>query len=148
MRRRGALAIVAAALFATSCGSGGGGRLSKEDYAKKADAICAKYNRKIQALGPPKSLRDIVGFADKALELTRQGNDELKGLKPPKSEEQTAKKWVAQNDLVANAVADLRDAAKKNDRVEIRAALRRGQAANRTANGLARDLGLRVCPRG
>lgn len=148
MSRQGALAIVAAALFATSCGGGGGGRLSKNDYAKQADVICAKYNRKIQALGAPKSLAEIPGFADKALKLTRQGNGELENLKPPKSEEQTAKKWVAQNDLVANAVADLRDAAKKNDRAEIRAALRRGQAANRTANGLARDLGLRVCPRG
>jgi hypothetical protein len=147
VRRAAALLIVTTAL-AASCGGGGGGRLSKADYAKQADAICAKYNGKIQALGPPKSLADIVGFADKALELTRQGNDELKGLKPPKSEEPTAKKWVAQNDLVAKAVADLRDAAKKNDRAEIRSALRRGQAANGTANALARDLGLRVCPRG
>jgi hypothetical protein len=147
VRRAAALLIVTTAL-AASCGGGGGGRLSKADYAKQADAICVKYNRKIQALGPPKSLADIVGFANKALKLTRQGNDELKGLKPPKSEEQTAKKWVAQNDLVANAVADLRDAAKKNDRAEIRAALRRGQSANRTANALARDLGLRVCPSG
>jgi len=147
VRHAAALAIAATALLVAGCG-GGGGRLSKQDYAKQADAICAKYNRKIQALGAPKSLAEIPGFADKALKLTRQGNDELESLKPPKSEEQTAKRWGAQNDLVANAVADLRDAAKKNDRAEIRAALRRGQAANRTANALARDLGLRVCPRG
>jgi hypothetical protein len=145
---RVAALLAATALLAAGCGSGGGGRLSKDDYAKQADAICAKYNRKIQALGRPTSLADLAGFADRALKLTRQGNDELKGLKPPKSEEQTAKEWVAHNDLVAKAVADLRDAARKNDRVEIRAALRRGQAANRTANALARDLGMRVCPRG
>jgi hypothetical protein len=147
VRRAAALLIVTTAL-AAGCGGGSGGRLSKQDYSKQADAICAKYNRKIQALGAPRSLAEIPSFADKALKLTRQGNDELESLKPPKSEEPTAKKWVAQNDLVANAVADLRDAAKKNDKAEIRAALRRGQAANRTANALARDLGLRVCPRG
>ena len=146
MTRFGAVAALAC-LAVTGCG-GGGGRLSKEDYAKQADAICSKYNRKIEALGAPKSLADIAGYADKALALTRKGNDELEHLKPPKSEEQTAKEWVAQNDLVANAVADLRNAAKKNDRLAIRAALRRGQAANRTANGLARDLGLQVCARG
>jgi hypothetical protein len=140
--------LVTAVLVVAGCGGRGGGRLSKEDYAKQADAICAKYNRKIQALGAPKSLADLPGFAAKALKLTRQGNDELKGLQPPKSEEQTAKEWIAHNDLVAKAVADLRDAAKKNDRAEIRSALRRGQAANRTANALARDLGLRVCASG
>jgi len=146
--RRAAALLAATALVTAGCGGGSGGRLSKADYAKQADAICSKYNRKVEALGAPKSLADIVGFADKALALTRQGNGELKGLKPPKSEEQTAKEWVAQNDLVAKAVADLRDAAKKNDRLAIQAALRRGQAANRTGNGLARDLGLRVCARG
>jgi hypothetical protein len=135
------------ALVVAGCG-GGGSRLSKEDYAKQADTICSKYNRKIQALGPPTSLAEIGGFADKALALTRKGNGELRDLKAPKSEEQTAKEWLAQNELVANAVADLRDAAKKNDRAAIQAALRRGQAANKTANGLARDLGLRVCARG
>jgi hypothetical protein len=144
---RTVLVAVAFALVVGGCG-GGGGRLSKQDYARQADAICSKYNRKIDALGTPKSLADIGGFADKALALTRRGNEELRKLRPPKAEDQTAKEWVAQNDLVANAVADLRDAAKKNDRAAIEAALRRGQAANKTANGLARDLGLNVCARG
>jgi hypothetical protein len=144
---RTVLVAVAFALVVGGCG-GGGGRLSKQDYAKQADAICSKYNRKIQALGTPKSLAEIGGFADKALALTRKGNEELGKLRPPKADEQTAKEWVAQNALVANAVADLRDAAKKNDRAGIEAALRRGQAANKTANGLARDLALNVCARG
>ena len=144
-------AVLSAAILALAlagCGGGGGGRLSKDDYAKQADAICSKYNRKIQALGTPKTLADIGGFADRALKVTRQGNAELSGLKPPKNEDQTAKEWIAQNELVAKAVADLRDAAKKNDKPAIQAALKRGQRANKSANGLARDLGLRVCARG
>jgi hypothetical protein len=141
-----ALLLAVAVAFA-GCG-GGGGRLSKGDYAKKADAICSKYNRKIEALGTPTSLADIGGFADKALALTRKGNSELRDLKPPKSEEQTAKEWLAQNELVAKAVEDLSAAAKKTDKAGIQAALRRGQSANKTANGLAHDLGLRVCARG
>jgi hypothetical protein len=144
-------AVVAAAILGLvlgGCGGGGRSRLSKDDYAKQADAICSKYNRKIQALGTPKSLADIGGFADKALKVTRQGNAELSSLKPPKNEDQTAKEWIAQNELVAKAVADLRDAAKKNDKPAIQAALKRGQSANKSANGLARDLGLRVCAKG
>jgi hypothetical protein len=134
-------------VLAAGCG-GGGGRLSKADYAKQADAICSKYNRKVEALGTPTSLGDIGPFADKAVALTRKGNDELRDLKPPKSEEQTAKEWLAQNELVAKAVDDLSAAAKKSDKAGIQAALRRGQSANKTANALAHDLGLRVCARG
>jgi hypothetical protein len=148
VRRSALVAAVLVGLLAAGCGGGGGGRLSKADYAKQADAICSKYNRKIQALGTPKTLADIGGFADKALKVTRQGNAELRGLKPPENEEQIAKEWIAQNELVAKAVGDLRDAARKNDKPAIQAALRRGQRANKSANGLARDLGLRVCARG
>ena len=148
MRRTAAL-LAATALLAAGCG-GGGGRLSKDDYAKQADAICSKYNRKIEALGRPKSpaLAEIARFADQALVLERKGNAELEGLKPPKSEEKTAQQWVAQNDVVAKAVGDLRDAARKNDRAALGAALRRGNSANQVANKLARQLGLSVCPRG
>ena len=146
--RAAVLSAAILGLLVASCGGSGGGRLSKDDYAKQADAICSKYNRKIQALGTPKTLADIGGFADKALKVTRQGNAELRGLKPPANEEQTAKEWIAQNELVAKAVGDLSDAAKKNDKPAIQAALKRGQRANKSANGLARDLGLRVCARG
>ena len=149
MRRSAAGAAVLAGLLAAGCG-GGSGRLSQADYAKQADAICSKYNRKIVALGRPKSpaLAEIARFADRALAVEHKGNAELEGLKPPKSEEKTARKWIAQNDVVAKAVGDLRDAAKKNDRAALGAALRRGNSANKVANRLARQLGLRVCARG
>jgi len=148
VRRSAPAAAVLVGLLAAGCGGGSGGRLSKADYVKQADAICSKYNRKLQTLGTPKSLADIGAYADKALGVTRKGNAELKDLKAPKSEEQTAKEWTAQNDLVAKAVQDLAAAAKKNDKPGIGAALKRGQTANKSANGLARDLGLRVCARG
>ena len=148
MRPSAAGAALLAGLLVAGCG--GGGRLSKQDYARQADAICSKYNRKIEALGKPKSsaLAEVARFADQALALERKGNAELEGLKPPKSQEKTAREWVAQNDVVEKAVGDLRDAARKNDRAALGAALRRGNSANQVANKLARQLGLSVCPRG
>jgi len=148
VRPSAAGAALLAGLLAAGCG--GGGRLSKQGYAKQADAICSKYNRKIEALGRPKSaaLAEIARFADQALALERKGNAELAGLKPPKSEEKTAQEWVIQNDVVAKAVGDLRDAARTNDRVALAAALQRGNSANKVANKLARQLGLSICPRG
>jgi hypothetical protein len=144
--RRACLALVVVAL-AAGCG-GGGGRLSKDEYAKRADAICTKYNAKLKALARPTRISDLPAYVDRALPLARKGDDELRGLKPPKDEEQTAKEWLDQNDSVVGSMERLRDAAKKGDRAGIQTALNEATSANRTANRLARRLGLSVCAQG
>jgi hypothetical protein len=144
--RRVALAVAVVGL-AAGCG-GGGGRLSKAEYAKQADAICTKYNAKLKALSRPTSISGLPDYVGKALPLARKGDDELRGLKPPKDKEQTAKEWLDQNDSVVGAMERLRDAAKKGDRAGIQTALNEASSANRTANGLARQLGLNVCAQG
>ena len=144
--RRALLALLVV-LLAAGCG-GGSGRLSKAEYAKRADAICTKYNAKIRALGRPTAISGLPAYVDKALPLARKGDDELRSLKPPKDEEQKAKEWLDQNDSVVGSMERLRDAAKKGDRAGIQTALNEASSANRTANGLARRLGLRVCAQG
>jgi hypothetical protein len=144
--RRFALAF-AVVVLAAGCG-GGSGRLSKADYAKQADAICTKYNAKLKALARPTGVAGLPAYVDKALPLARKGDDELRALKPPKDEEQTAKEWLDQNDSVVGSMERLRDAAKKSDRAGIQTALNEATSANRTANGLARRLGLDVCAQG
>jgi hypothetical protein len=144
--RRFALAFAVATL-AVGCG-GGSGRLSKAEYAKRADAICTKYNAELKALARPTGISQLPAYVDKALPLARKGDDELRALKPPKDEEKTAKEWLEQNDSVVGSMARLRDAAKKGDRTGIQTALNEATAANRTANGLARRLGLEVCAQG
>ena len=145
--RRVALAVVVLGL-AAGCGGGGDGRLSKAEYAKRADAICTKYNAKIRALGRPTAISGLPAYVDKALPLARKGDEELSALKPPKDEEQTAKEWLDQNDSVVGSMERLRDAAKKGDRAGIQTALNEATSANRTANGLARQLGLKICAQG
>ena len=130
-----------------SCG-GSGGRLSRADYAKKADAICKSYNLKLRAVSRPHSVKDLPGYVDRALPVARKGNEELRGLKAPKNEEKTAKEWLDQNDSVVGSMERLRGAAKKGDRAGIQAALTEASSANRAANGLARRLGLAVCASG
>ena len=144
--RRACLALVVVAL-AAGCG-GGGGRLSKDEYAKRADAICTKYNAKLKALARPTGISELPAYVDRALPLARKGDDELRGLKPPKDEEQTAKEWLDQNDSVVGSMERLRDAAQKGDRAGIQTALNEATSANRTANRLARRLGLSVCAQG
>ena len=141
-----AFAVVLAAVVA-GCG-GGSGRLSKAEYAKRADEICTKYNAKLKALARPTSISALPDYVDKALPLARKGDDELSALKPPKDEGRTAKEWLDQNDSVVGSMERLREAAKKGDRAGIQTALNEATAANRTANGLARRLGLDVCAQG
>src|SRR5919198_2977461 len=133
--------VVGAVLLAAGCGGGGGG-LSKDEYAKRADAICTKYNAKLRALTRPTSISELPAYVDKALPLARKGDAELRGLKPPTDEEQTAKEWLDQNDSVVGSMERLRDAAKKGDRAGIQAALGEATAANQAANRFARRLGL------
>jgi len=143
--RRVVLAVAVAGLAA---GCGGGGRLSKAEYAKRADAICTKYNAKLKAVARPTGISGLPAYVDRALPLARKGDDELRALRPPKDEEKTAKEWLDQNDSVVGSMERLRDAAKKGDRAGIQTALNEASAANRTANGLARRLGLSVCAQG
>ena len=144
--RRVCLALVVVVL-AAGCG-GGSGRLSKAEYSKRADAICTKYNAKLKALARPTSISGLPAYVDRALPLARKGDEELRALRPPKDEEKTAKEWLDQNDSVVGSMERLRGAATKGDRAGIQAALTEASSANRTANGLARRLGLAVCARG
>ena len=106
MRKFG-LALLITGLVA-GCG-GGSGRLSKAEYAKRADAICTKYNAKLKALARPTSISALPDYVDKALPLARKGDEELRALKPPKDEEQTAKEWLDQSDSVVGSMERLRE---------------------------------------
>src|ERR1051325_7728441 len=93
--RRFALVLLIVGLLA-GCG-GGSGRLSKAEYAKRADAICTKYNAKLKALARPVGIGDLPAYVDKALPLARKGDDELRALKAPKDKGQTDRKSTRLN---------------------------------------------------
>jgi hypothetical protein len=141
-------AIAAATFLFLLSGCGGSDRLSRDDYAKKADAVCAKYNRRIQALRQPRTVSGISAFTAEAIPIARRGDDELRTLEPPQGDEETAKRWLAANEEVVAAITRLGTAARRGDRAGIRKALREGTRANGRAKRLARKLGLRVCARG
>ena len=86
MCRRLAWAGAVVAL-AAGCGGGGDGStrntLSAAEFRQQADAICAKYQGKLDALGTPSSLDDLKDYVDKAVPIIDNGNAELQGLEPP-----------------------------------------------------------------
>ena len=80
MRPFAASALLLAVLVA-GCG-GGGGRLTRSEYAKQADAICLKYNAKLNGIAQPKSQAELAAFVDKAVLLVSDASDWLSELKP------------------------------------------------------------------
>lgn len=145
MRRFAASTLLVAVLVAGCGGGSGGGRLSRADYAKQADAICLKYNAKLNGIAQPKSQAELAAFVDKAVPLVSDASDRLSELKPPQDEQRIASAWNKANSDVVRALERLRDGAKANDRAKLQAALADGNTANAHANTLARTLGMNAC---
>jgi len=146
LRPFAASALLLAVLVA-GCGGGGGGgkRLSRSEYAKQADAICLKYNAKLNGIAQPKSQAELAAFVDKAVPLVSDASDRLSELKPPQDEQRIATAWNKANADIVRALERLRDAAKANDRAKLQAALADGNKANAHANTLAQTLGMSAC---
>ena len=146
MRRFAASALLVAVIV-PGCGGGGGGgkRLTRGEYAKQADAICLKYNAKLNGIAQPKSQAELAAFVDKAVPLVSDASDRLSELKPPQDEQRIATAWNTANAEVVRALQRLRDAAKANDRAKLQSALADGNKANAHANTLAKTLGMNAC---
>jgi hypothetical protein len=145
---RASLLVVALAVVLTGCGGGGGERLSRQQYASKADAICTRYNREITALKQPSSLADLGKSLDKLLQSFDRASKDLGALMPPENEQATADKWVAQIKTLESDLKAIRDNAKSNDMQGVQAAGQKAQQHNGRSNALAKQLGMKVCAKG
>jgi len=144
VRRVLGLALFFAAL-AAGCGGGGGDGLSQEEFRQQADAICAKYDKKIQALGSPQSPADIPAYVQKGIPLLRQGIAELRALNPPADVEDDYNRMLNETAKAIPAAEKLADAAEKGDTAAVQEAIREGQQADQASDELATKLGLGRC---
>jgi len=140
------LVVVALVALAAGCG-GGSDRLSRQEFAKRADALCTKYAADLKKLGQPSSFPELASFTDKAVPLAQKLIDDTKKLKPPKDEQATVDRWNVQNQKVVDAIKALGDAARKSDQKAARQALQLGDAANSESNTLGKQLGMTACTR-
>jgi hypothetical protein len=144
VRRASSLAL--ALVFLSGCGGGGGGpALTKQQYATKADAICGKYNKQVNALGNPNNLQDLAKVADKTLPILGSAIDKLDALKPPASEKAKADQWLTQVRNLKDDLQEIRDKAKAGDTRGIQSVLPKAQDHNSKSNSLAAELGMSVC---
>lgn len=144
---RGAVAALVGVLvlFVAACGGGGGARLSEEEFQSQANAICAKYQKQLNALGSPTSIEEIPDLVDQALEILNKEVDEIAALNPPEDLQSDFDKMIAASDKTKAAADDLSAAAKSGDQAAVQKALEEGNAASKEADQLATNLGLTEC---
>jgi hypothetical protein len=135
-----ALAL-AAALAATGCGS------SKKSFADKANAICAKYHAKANALAQPRSAADIPGYVDQAKALFRSELAELHTTKPSLDKVALYNRWLDLAQTVFPVLDQLKTLGARNDLRGVQRLETKYQSVNQQAKSMARQLGLDQCAR-
>jgi hypothetical protein len=142
------LLVVAAILGLAACGGGGGGGGSSAgEFRQQADAICAKYEDKINTLGSPTSLDELADFVGQAVPIIEQGNNELKSLEPP---DELADDWdraMQIQDENLETTRDLQDAIRDQDDAKVQELLGKLNSAQDESNQIAQKLGLQNCGR-
>jgi len=112
---------------------------------KQADAVCTAYRTQTPALTRPRSYDAIVRWGNRTLPLYAGALRKLDALKPPASDEQQVRAWLAADRSVQRAVRDLVVAARKRDFATVSAAASRAQLAGSESRAAAQALGLQVC---
>ena len=144
--KRLVLALAAVGLLA-GCG-GGEERLSRAEFVSQADAVCRKYEARLDALGQPTNVEQLRSFADKALPIAKDGREELGDLNPPEELEETYDAWLEHGDDAIDIVERLRDAAADGDQAEIQRIAQDAERTDRESNRLAAELGFEQCGEG
>jgi len=130
-----------------ACAGGGSKRLSRADYAKRADAICARFNRQQPSLPSLQNVttKQVARLADRTLPLLDRTIADLRLLAPPKDEQELVDRWLASlRRLRADAVR-IRNRARANDLGGVAALVRPSQRDERDTEHLAARLGTSVC---
>jgi hypothetical protein len=133
------------ALLAAGCGGGGEEPLSKAEFQSQANAICAKYEKQLKAVGTPSSIEEIPDLVEQALAILNKEIDEIAALNPPEDLQSDFDKMIAASNKTKAAADDLSAAAKSGDQAAVQQALEDGNAASKEADQLADGLGLSEC---
>lgn len=128
-----------------ACGGGSVPPLTKDQFAAKADAICAKGNERQRGLGNPTTVAALERVADKTLTILDGAISDLSKLKPPANEQAKADQWLAQVRQLRDDLKQIRDKAKEQDLKALQQIAKTSQQHNKQANKLAAELGMTVC---
>lgn len=138
--------LVSGAILLGGCGGGGGGdRLSKDEYAAKANALCAAFNKEVDATGVLRVTEGITAGLDKLLPFEKKLIADLKALKPPADEEATAKKAIAFGEQVYAGEMKLNAALKAGEVTKANKLINEIEVPGHQADDLFTQLGATEC---
>jgi hypothetical protein len=145
MRGSVAALVGVLALLAAGCGGGGEEPLSKAEFQSQANAICAKYEKQLNALGTPSSIDEIPDLVQQALVILNKEIDEIAALNPPADLQTEFDALIEASNNTKAAADDLSQAAKDGNQAAVQKALDEGNAASDKADQIATELGLDSC---
>ena len=145
MRRLSTLLLVA---LAAGCGGGDSGPLSRADYTKKANASCVTAERKLDALGGFENFDELSREMKLGQDALDQSAQELRDLEPPAKLVDRHNKFIELTEETAELAGRMSVAAGDNDQVEMQKQAERADQLTRSANEVARQLGLEECVAG
>ena len=133
-------------LALSACGDDDGP--SREDYIADADALCERINERIEDVNEPRptDLDELRELLDEAIEVTREGTEELEELEPPEEIEDDVDDFLASARDQGQLLEDARDAGSFEEGARI---LREGLPPIVEARRDAADeIGFEECGRG
>ena len=138
--------MVASLAVLAACG--GDDRLSKAEFVRRADAICARYARRLERVPPPQTVADVPSYVERGIPVAEREIAELDKLRPPRQDDAEVARLLAELKTTVAELEHLGTAAAARDRDAVRSATRRVEAASARAAELARRYGFRDCGSG
>ena len=156
MYKRAAVTLALATTIAVGACGGGSSHLSKKDFVKKADAICATAQQKTDALDTPDfdpsadnltaaQLTQVADYLDKGVGIQSASNADLKKLDPPAADESKVKSMFALVDKADDQLRDGAAAARANDGAKYRESIQTATETFDSASAKAKAYGLTKC---
>ena len=146
-RRLGTVVLLAlgAVLVLSSCGGGGSKRLTKEQFAAKANTLCAAFNKQVKAAGSPATIADAIAMYKTLVPVDRKLIADVKKLQPPANEAADAKRVVTLGEEQATRVEALIAALNKNDTKQANTLIAGGDANQKESKTIFTKLGAPEC---
>lgn len=150
MRKRGlgivGLLAIGAMLVLSGCGGGGGDkRLTKEEFAAKANALCTDFNKANSAAGNPSDVKGAIAYFEKLIPLYKKQVEGFGKLKPPADEETSVNRIITLGNEQATRAEDLVAALKKGDMTKANNLVAEGNTNSKETKTLFTELGATVC---
>jgi hypothetical protein len=138
-------ALGVAVALGAGCADEGDRRLTREEFIRRADEICAEYDRRLEELPEPESLEDVAPLARQAFPIAQEGIAKLRALAPPPELARDVRAWLRRNDANARSIHRLEEAAERGNARRVQEIASEAADNERRADALAREIGFDEC---